>query len=92
MNDVTIGTITTKAETAHGKEVVVCYDEQTSLTLVYDYVPGRSLIFEGNVVDDLNTGKISEKALAGCLVENHTLTEMSVVDIWAGVKASQAKK
>lgn len=86
------GLIVSKAQTAHGKEVVIYYAPETTLTLVYDYVPGRSLIFEGNVVDGLTDGKITEKALAGCLIENHILGEKSVVDIWAEMKASQVKK
>lgn len=85
------GMIISQAVTAQGKEVTVCYDPLTTLTLVYDYVPGRSLIFEGDIVEKMVDGIIQDKTLAGCIVENHILGEMSVVDIWEDAKRRQKK-
>lgn len=90
MSDAPKDLIISHMRTAYGRDVIVYYDPETTLTLVYDYVPGRSLIFEGRLVDDFFPEN-GQETLVGCFVENHILGEMSVNDIWASMKASQQK-
>ena len=54
----------------NGREVVVYYDHETTLTVVPNYAQGRTLIFNDTI---LNDESMSDEAIASCIVENGLL-------------------
>lgn len=91
MSDTPRNLIVTQMRTAYGHDVIVYYDPETTLTLVYDYVPGRSLVFEGRLVNDFFP-EDDKETLVGCFVDNHILGEMSINDIWVSMQTAHQSK
>lgn len=75
---------TFEGELPNGREVRVFYDHATSLTVVPDYVRGRTLIFHDG---DLNNEDIDPNSIISCYVPNHVLEEHSPEEVFAMAKS-----
>ena len=77
-----------------GVERYITYDNETTLTIVHDYAPGRSLIFKGNEMDAVHTTEINESLKQldiAVLVDNAELENSSPLQIWNEMRAKQVK-
>jgi len=75
-----------------GVERYISYDTQTTLTIVHDYAPGRSLIFKGsemNVIGQNNLDPKFEDLDIAVLVDNDELDASSPLKLWNEMRAKQ---
>tara|TARA_R110000868_G_scaffold190862_1_gene434729 strand:+ start:33208 stop:33468 length:261 start_codon:yes stop_codon:yes gene_type:complete len=70
----------------NGKKVEVFYNHQTTLTVVPNYLQGRTLIFNDKKFNDKTLPK---NTVVSCIVENKELKEHSPEEIFA---AAQQRK
>lgn len=81
-------------EGADGRDLFITYDTQTTLTIVHDYAPGRSLIFKGSELNAIHTMDIQDDLLdlnIAMLVDNAELEASSPLQIWNAMRAEQVK-
>lgn len=78
-----------------GVERYISYDTQTTLTIVHDYAPGRSLIFKGNEMNTVLDNDLDEKLNdlnISVLVDNAELAQSSPLKLWNAMREAQVKR
>lgn len=78
-----------------GVERYISYDTQTTLTIVHDYAPGRSLIFKGNEMNAVLSNDLDERLKdlnISVLVDNAELEQSSPLKLWNAMREAQVKR
>ena len=77
-----------------GEDRRASYDPQTTLTVVHDYMPGRSLVFKASEMNAVHTTEIKQELLdlnVAILVDNQELASSSPLKIWNDMRQQQVK-